>query len=458
MLLRTLICIAVLSRAAFGTDWALAGPYPVGTRSVTVTRADSSTFTAQIFYPASAAGSSQPFSASAAPAPAISFGHGFFQTVSRYQSTLSHLASHGYIVIASDSESGLLPSHTRFASDLSRCLTYLEQQNVAAGGFLNGNVNTARLGMFGHSMGGGCTILAASSDPRLRAIAPMAPADTNPSAIAAAPSVAASALLLVGDADGIVATATNGQPMYAAMDAPRQLANIRGGSHCGFLDANTLGCDAIALPRADQLAAVRRHLTLWFNLYLKGDQSGWPQVWGPGPTIDANTTVTRDARAAITPATSSLRCYSGATAEAALSVQNTDESVASFELRINGNDGIAPSPWPAAANPGEIFALAPAAQRSVSISVSPVGAGSQTLRVSAINAADNSTRAFATINITVACPADFNEDGGVDGADTEAFFTAWSSGADSADVNADGGIDGADVQQFFTLWEAGGCE
>lgn len=55
------------------------------------------------------------------------------------------------------------------------------------------------------------------------------------------------------------------------------------------------------------------------------------------------------------------------------------------------------------------------------------------------------------------CAADFNNDGGVDGADVESFFLAWESAANNADVNQDGGIDGSDVEFFFTRWEAGGC-
>ncbi|MBL8999632.1 MAG: right-handed parallel beta-helix repeat-containing protein [Phycisphaerae bacterium] len=56
------------------------------------------------------------------------------------------------------------------------------------------------------------------------------------------------------------------------------------------------------------------------------------------------------------------------------------------------------------------------------------------------------------------CPADFNQDGGIDGADVDAFFAAWENGEASADVNRDGGIDGADVDTFFAAWESGGCE
>jgi hypothetical protein len=55
------------------------------------------------------------------------------------------------------------------------------------------------------------------------------------------------------------------------------------------------------------------------------------------------------------------------------------------------------------------------------------------------------------------CPADFNHDGGVDGADVAAFFAAWEQGDPAADVNRDGGVDGSDVEEFFRRWEAGGC-
>jgi hypothetical protein len=55
------------------------------------------------------------------------------------------------------------------------------------------------------------------------------------------------------------------------------------------------------------------------------------------------------------------------------------------------------------------------------------------------------------------CPADFNQDGGIDGADIEAFFLAWESGGAAADVNFDGGVDGSDLEAFFRVWEAGSC-
>jgi len=56
-----------------------------------------------------------------------------------------------------------------------------------------------------------------------------------------------------------------------------------------------------------------------------------------------------------------------------------------------------------------------------------------------------------------ACPADYNQDGGIDGTDVEAFFIDWQASEGCSDTNQDGGVDGADVETFFTAWEGGGC-
>ncbi len=61
-----------------------------------------------------------------------------------------------------------------------------------------------------------------------------------------------------------------------------------------------------------------------------------------------------------------------------------------------------------------------------------------------------------TLRVTAHPGADFNIDGGIDGADIEAFFIAWQAGESHADFNLDGGIDGSDIESFFLAWENGG--
>jgi hypothetical protein len=55
------------------------------------------------------------------------------------------------------------------------------------------------------------------------------------------------------------------------------------------------------------------------------------------------------------------------------------------------------------------------------------------------------------------CAADYNNDGGVDGGDVEAFYLAFAASEPCADVNVDGGVDGSDVEAFFLVWFPGGC-
>jgi hypothetical protein len=68
----------------------------------------------------------------------------------------------------------------------------------------------------------------------------------------------------------------------------------------------------------------------------------------------------------------------------------------------------------------------------------------------------SSSSGMLTVNAPPLCPSDFNQDGGVDGSDIEAFFFAWEAGEPAADMNQDGGVDGSDVDTFFFHWE-GGC-
>jgi hypothetical protein len=56
-----------------------------------------------------------------------------------------------------------------------------------------------------------------------------------------------------------------------------------------------------------------------------------------------------------------------------------------------------------------------------------------------------------------ACPADFDQDGGITGGDIAAFFGDYERGDVCADVDQDGGITASDVATFFLVFEAGDC-
>jgi hypothetical protein len=87
------------------------------------------------------------------------------------------------------------------------------------------------------------------------------------------------------------------------------------------------------------------------------------------------------------------------------------------------------------------------------VTINAVAGAFYTIRVGGFGGATGA----GTLNLECLpnCIGDFNQDGGVDGGDIEAFVAAWENGDSASDVNQDGGVDGDDVSAFFGHWEAG---
>ena len=273
------LAVASASAGAVAQDLSQPGPRTPAQRDVTVVRANGSTFTATVHYPATAAQAGSPVDAANGPYPIIAFGHGFVTPIANYASTAAHLASWGFIVMLPQTQGSLFPSHAAFAADFVSALDWMGAQGGVAGSAWAGAVDASRRGAMGHSMGGGAALLAADADPSIRAVVPMAAAETNPSSTAACSGIDVATRIINGSQDTIVAPSTNG-PMYANLRGPSQLVTITGGSHCGFIDSAIAFCDSGSITRAAQLAIVRREVTEFMLLYLRGDASRWDAVWG----------------------------------------------------------------------------------------------------------------------------------------------------------------------------------
>ncbi|MFG1829855.1 alpha/beta hydrolase family protein [Micromonospora chersina] len=274
--------VALVLSAPVGVEAAVPDPgspgvYAAGYVDTTV-QADGRSFSARVYYPASAAGNGQPVAAGRFRA--IAFGHGFLQGISRYYSTLSHLATWGFIVIAPSSQGGFSPDHSAFANDLNAALTWAAAQDTTSGSRFAGHVNGDRFALSGHSMGGGASLLAAARNPRVVTVANLAAAETNPSAKAAAATLTIPVQLVAGDRDTIAGIAGNQRPIYDSKPPAKQLRTIRGGYHCGFMDSSSLFCDSGTISRATQLQLSRRLLTQWFLRHLNGDATYDEAVWG----------------------------------------------------------------------------------------------------------------------------------------------------------------------------------
>lgn len=278
-------------------DLQLAGPYAVGSQTVSVTRVlsgSSGSFGARLYFPATPTGGA--YNPAGAPYPAIVFAHGFQQVYTRYASLLEHLASRGYFVLAIDTQNSLFPNHNTYALEVRDGMTYFDRVNANPASPWFQQVASGGYGLVGHSMGGGAVIQAAGFDDRVGALAALAPAQLSSGgadAIAAAATISAPTALIVGSADTVVPTGTNAQPMYANVPTARQLLNIEGADHCDFQDTVFPWRDASfcgplnALPLSEGLAISRRLITAFFGLHLQGDARRlWRAAWGPEHTAD----------------------------------------------------------------------------------------------------------------------------------------------------------------------------
>lgn len=376
-------------------DYAMPGFYRAGRRRVIVRRPNNTTFNAQLYYPATATGDNTPYDGSGAPYPAISFGHGFLQPPERYRSILEHLATWGYFVIATESGLELFPNHRTYSEDMHHCLTYLEQQHAEPTSPLFGQVATGQFGISGHSMGGGASILAAAADTRIKAVANLAAAETNPSAIQASPNVTVPHCLISGSADTITPLQSNGLRMYNAGFAPKMLPVIQGGWHCGFQDTSIIGCDSGPMSRATQLQITRRLLTAFFELYLRNNLAAWEWVWGDGVLKDPQIQFTAETGILIEPYYTTRYVSVPRVVEHRLIVRNRSRYPQQYAILIDGNR------WRTEARPATTPVVAPDGSAWVLVAVwVPRGRrpAQDVARVRALSLRDGGTLATAFVH------------------------------------------------------------
>lgn len=265
---------------------AFAQSFAIGRQTITLidpTRSNRS-IPSEIFYPATAAGTGT--TVAAGTFPVIVFGHGFSMNYDAYANFWNELVPQGYILIFPKTEIGPIPfpSHSDFADDMNYCITWFLGQNTTSASPYNQKLN-GKFAVMGHSMGGGCSFVAASRNANITAIANYAAAETNPSAITAAASITIPAMVFGGSKDCVAGPSGNQTPMYNALASDcKSLVIITDGSHCQFGESNTLcnfgettSCPfASYISRSAQHSKTFQYLNPFLSFYLKGDCSAWP--------------------------------------------------------------------------------------------------------------------------------------------------------------------------------------
>lgn len=264
------------------------GPHQPGWTQQTLLR-NGRTLNCRIYYPAFVDGSEAPIDTLHGLYPVVGFGHGFAMQTSYYVSHFRHLATHGFVVIAPQFPD---VQHSQLADDLLFCVDYIRQQGNEPSSRFHRLIDTSSIGLSGHSMGGGACLLAAARDSRIRVVAPLAPAETSPSAIAVMSQISGTVYLIAGGSDGITPPATNQIPMYNNAHPVKALCIILQANHTRFMDVSTFDFTDPngTLTRPQQLLIARRYLTSALSFGLRGDSSFYIYAFGDSARFDPRIT------------------------------------------------------------------------------------------------------------------------------------------------------------------------
>ncbi len=164
--------------------------------------------------------------------PAVAFGHGWLQPISRYEELLRHLASWGVVAVGPATQHGVRVSHRQFATDLRTALDLCLEVRLGDGAI---SVDPGKLGLAGHGMGGGAAVLGAAADDRCRAVATLALAETMPSAVVAARDCTMPGLHLAGGKDLVAPPVGHANQVGRAWAGPVQVRVLPKAGHLSYI-------------------------------------------------------------------------------------------------------------------------------------------------------------------------------------------------------------------------------
>lgn len=203
----------------------------------------------EVYYPATTAGNNT--SVANGQFPVVVFGHGFAMTWDSYDNIYNRLASLGYIVLLPRTESSIFPTpnHADFAADLKLLSTQGLQLNTTstptALATFNGKVKqTAAIG--GHSMGAGCSFIAAQNNTTLTCLFNLAAATSNTagiSSVAGASLVTVPTLVISGEKDNVADTTVQNSHYNPTSSSIKFHSIIKDVTHCDFGNGTSTTCN-----------------------------------------------------------------------------------------------------------------------------------------------------------------------------------------------------------------------
>jgi predicted dienelactone hydrolase len=202
-----------------------------------------------------------------------------------YQSSISwigsRLASHGFVVITIDTNTTSDQPDSR-ARQLKAALDKVVSLSSSRTNVLYGKVDSSRLAVAGHSMGGGGSLAAARDYPTLKAAVPLAPWHTTKNFS----TVRVPTLIIGGENDTVAAVASHSIPFYTSLPSTTPK---------GYLELNAE--DHFFPQDSGEYGLVGKYMISWFKRFVDSDTRYSPFLCGaPHQTQVANTLRVSDSR------------------------------------------------------------------------------------------------------------------------------------------------------------------
>lgn len=234
----------------------------------------------EVFYPADTSGEDVAITESYdGKFPLLIFTHGYLSKIKSYKNIREMLVPYGYIIVFPDTETGIFADHLDLAKDIVFIAKEFPELSNEAGSLFNGRIDTS-LCLMGHSMGGGCSFLAAEMLNSVDGIITLAAYDTDPSSIEACTEITAPSLLFGGSKDPVTRPENHQIPMYDSLKSEHKtFINIIGGSHCQMSDQHKtcrltelLLFSTPDISREKQHEIMKKFMLNWLDYFMKGEE------------------------------------------------------------------------------------------------------------------------------------------------------------------------------------------
>lgn len=211
------------------------------------------------------------------PFAAVALSPGFTAYGTDYEFVGDMLASHGIAALLTTPTTTADQPPQR-GEDLVAAVKHIQEENTREGSPLKGKIATDRIGITGHSMGGGGSLFGASSlGDMIRCVVPMQPWQPG----GAFPMVSAPTLIIGAASDTIAAVNGNAQGHYSSIpDSVEKFLVVIEGDHYLSTD-RTSGVPqsemAVANENYDPQAA---YMVPFYKIFLESDERYRPYLYG----------------------------------------------------------------------------------------------------------------------------------------------------------------------------------